>query len=202
MPPHITAMTGIDALVHAIESYVGIRSNIFTETPCLRAIELISSNLRQAFANGENMDARSSMLYASSLAGMGFANTQTGLDHAIAMGIGGLYHLPHGITTAAVLPWVMEFNLLAKPAKFAKIAKAMGENVDGLSEIEAAKRSVKAAKNLLDDLKISYRIRDYGVSTQDFPAVAKAAIGAARLITNNPRKVTEKDVLFLLENNY
>jgi alcohol dehydrogenase len=202
MPPAVTAMTGMDALVHAIESYVGVRASVFTETPCLKAIELIGSNLRRAFANGEDIEARSNMLYASSLAGMGFANTQTGLDHAIAMGIGGRHHLPHGLTTAAVLPWVMEFNLLANPRKFAQIANAMGENIDGLSEREAAKRSVLAAKSLLDDLRISYRVRDYGVSTQEFPAVAQAAIKAARLITNNPRRVTEKEIVMLLESNY
>ena len=202
LPPHITAMTGMDALVHAIESYTGVRATIFTDTLNLRAIGMIAANLRKAYANGENQDARENMLYASCIAGMAFSNTQNGLDHALALAIGGKFHLPHGLLTAFILPWVMEFNLLANPHKFTQIAQAFGENIEGLGEIEAARLSVRAIKALLDDLNISYRLGGYNVPQGEFAALAKTTVGAARLISNNPRKVTEKEVIRILEKNY
>ena len=202
LPPHITATTGMDALVHAIESYTGIRATLLTDTLNLQAICLIATNLRKAYAQGENREARENMLSASCLAGMAFSNTQNGLDHALALAIGGKFHLPHGLLTAFILPWVMEYNLLANPEKFIQIARAFGENVDGLPEILGARLSVRAIKSLLDDLGISYQLSNYGVPREEIPALAKATIGAARLIGNNPRKVLEKDVIKLLEENY
>ena len=202
LPPKITAMTGMDALVHAIESYTGVRATVFTDTLNLQAIRMVAGNLRLAYGNGDNRQARENMLYASSLAGMAFSNTQNGLDHALALAIGGKFHLPHGVLTAFILPWVMEFNLLANPGKFIEIARAFGENPSGLPETEAARLSVKAVKALLTDLGISFRLKDYQVPAEEFPALAKATIGAARLIGNNPRKVTEQDVVRILEENY
>jgi len=202
LPSHITARTGMDALVHAIESSTGVRATVLTDTLNLQAIRMIAANLRRAYANGDNRQARESMLYASCLAGMAFSNTQNGLDHALALAIGGKFHLPHGLLTAFIIPWVMEYNLLANPEKFTEIARAFGENVDGLSEMEAARLSVKAIKSLLDDLSISYKLSDYNVPREEIPPLAKAAVGAIRLIRNNPRTVTEKDVIKLLEANY
>jgi alcohol dehydrogenase len=202
LPPRVTAMTGMDALVHAIESFVGVRASVFTDTLNLQAIRLVAANLRPAYANGANLAARENMLQASCLAGMAFSNTQNGLDHALALAIGGKFHLPHGLLTAFILPWVMEFNLIAAPKKFIEIAKAFGEKTTGVSEIDAARLSVKAAKALLDDVGISYRLSSYGVPREEFPALAKAAVGAVRLISNNPRSVTEPDVIGILEANY
>lgn len=202
LPPRLTAMTGMDALVHAIESYTGIRATVLTDTLNYQAIQMIATNLRQAYAQGGNREARENMLYASSFAGMAFSNTQNGLDHALALAIGGKFHLPHGLLTAFILPWVMEFNLLAIPLKFIHIARAFGENTEGLTEREAAQLAVKAVKDLLKDLDISYRLSDYNVPREEIPALARAAIGAARLISNNPRKVTEKEVIRILESNY
>jgi alcohol dehydrogenase len=163
---------------------------------------MVAANLRKAYANGDNREARENMLYASCLAGMAFSNTQNGLDHALALAIGGKFHLPHGLLTAFICPWVMEYNLLANPAKFIEVARAFGENTDRLPEIEAARLSVKAIKSLLDDLGISYKLSSYNVPREEIPALAKATIGAARLISNNPRKVTEKEVIKLLEANF
>jgi alcohol dehydrogenase len=202
LPPHVTAMTGMDALVHAIESYTGVRATVFTDTLNIQAIRMVAANLRKAYANGDNMEAREKMLYASGLAGMAFSNTQNGLDHALALAIGGRFHLPHGVLTAFILPWVMEYNLLANPQKFIQIARAFGESTDGLPEIDAARLSVKAIKNLLDDLDISYKLSQYNIPREEIPDLARAAIGAARLISNNPRKATEKDVIKILEVNY
>ena len=202
LPPRITAMTGMDALVHAIESYTGVRATVFTDTLNLQAIRMIANNLRKAYANGENRLARENMLYASCLAGMAFSNTQNGLVHAIALAIGGKFHLPHGLLTSFICPWVMEFNLLAVPEKYLMIAEAFGEMTEGMAETDGARRAVRAVKSLLDDLNISYRLGSYDVPREEIPALAKAAIGAVRLISNNPRKVTENEVRALLEANY
>lgn len=202
LPPHLTATTGMDALVHSMESFTGIRATAFTDALNREAIRLVAQNLRKAFANGDNLEARENMLQASCLAGMAFSNTQNGLIHAIALAIGGRFHLPHGLLTAFICPWVMEFNLLANPAKFAEIARAFGEDTSGKPETEAARLAVAAVKALLNDLGVSYALKDYGVPRQAIPDLAKATLGAARLIGNNPRKVSEKDVITILEKNY
>ena len=202
LPPRVTAMTGMDALVHAIESFVGVRATVFTDTLTLQAIRLVAANLRPAFAQGQNLAARENMLYASCLAGMAFSNTQNGLDHALALAIGGKFHLPHGLLTAFIIPWVMDYNLIATPGKYFQIAEAFGERTKHLPEIQAARLAVKAVKSLLDDLGISYKLSSYGVPREEFPALAKATVGAVRLISNNPRTVTEADVIGILEANY
>jgi len=202
LPAQITAMTGMDALVHAMESYTGRRATVFTDTLNLQAIRMIASNLRKAYANGSNRQARENMLYASCLAGMAFSNTQNGLDHALALAIGGRYHLPHGLLPAFICPWVMDYNLMAVPEKFARIAEAFGEDLSGMSEIEAARLAVQAVQDLLDDVGISYKLSSYGVPQEEFPTIARATVAAVRLISNNPRDVTEENVIRLLEANY
>jgi len=202
LPPRVTAMTGMDALVHAIESFVGVRATVFTDTLNLQAIRLVATNLRPAFAQGQNLAARENMLYASCLAGMAFSNTQNGLAHALALAIGGKFHLPHGLLTAFIIPWVMEYNLIANPLKYIEIAKAFGEKTKRMPEVQAARLAVKAVKSLLDDLGISYKLSSYGVPREEFPALARATVGAVRLISNNPRAVTEPDVVSILEANY
>ena len=202
LPPALTATTGMDALVHAIESYTGVRATPFTDLLNRESIALVAANLRKAFANGTNKAARENMLYASCLSGMAFSNTQNGLIHAIALAIGGKFHLPHGLLTAFICPWVMEFNLLATPAKFIEIARLFGENIYGLPEIQAARLSVRAVKGLLDDLRIPYTLKNYGVPREAIGDIARATLGAARLINNNPRAVTEAEVVDLLKANY
>ncbi len=202
MPPRITAMTGMDALVHAIESFTGIHATVFTDTLNLQAIRMIAGNLRKAYANGDNREARKNMLYASCIAGIAFSNTQNGLDHALALAIGGRFHLPHGLLTAFLCPWVMEYNLLAAPEKFSQIARAFGEQTDGVPAIDGARLAVKAVKGLLDDLGISYKLSAYNVPMDAIPSLAKAAMGAARLIDNNPRKPNQADVEKVLQANY
>jgi len=202
LPQHVTAMTGMDAFVHAMESYTGVRASFLTDTLNLQAIRMIAAFLRRAYANGSDIEARTQMLQASCVAGMAFSNTQNGLDHAIALAIGGRFHLPHGLLTAFICPWVMEFNLMACPDKFIKIAEAFGEDTTGMNKMAAAGLAVKAVKSMLDDFGISYRLGSYNVPQEAIPELAKATIGAARLISNNPRSVSEKDVISLLEANY
>jgi alcohol dehydrogenase len=106
------------------------------------------------------------------------------------------------LLTALIIPWVMAYNLIASPAKFVQIAEAFGEKTAALPQIEAARLSVKAVKSLLDDVGISYKLSDYGVPPEQFPEIARDAAGAQRFMRNNPRAVTEADVIGLLEANY
>lgn len=201
LPPHLTATTGLDALIHAIESFTGVRATPFTDGLNRQAIGLIAANLRLAYSNGDHRPARENMLYASSIAGLAFSNTQNGLIHAIGLAIGGKYHLPHGLLIAAISPWVMAYNAVAAPDKYIEIAKLFGEDVARRPPVEAARLAAKAVRSLLDDLSIAYKLSAYGVKAEDVPALAKATVGAVRLVGNNPRKVTEKDVAKLLEAN-
>lgn len=202
LPRHVTATTGMDAFVHAFESYTGVNSSFLTDTLNLQAINMIAGNLRRAYANGSDIEARTQMLQASSVAGMAFSNTQNGLDHAIALAIGGRFHLPHGLLTSFIAPWVIEYNLMACPKKIINIAHAFGEDTSGLSEMKSARLAVSAIKGILDDFDISYKLSSYDIPRDAIPNLAKEAMGAARLINNNPRNVTEKDIVELLEANY
>jgi alcohol dehydrogenase class IV len=203
LPPAVTAMTGMDALAHALESFTGKRSNVWTEALSLRALQMIGANLRRAYADGDNLEARENMLYASCMAGMAFTNTQNALAHALSMTIGGRYHCPHGLLTATVLPWVMEFNILADPAKYARVARALGEKTDNLSELEAARLSAKAIKSLLADLDIPCRLSSYEVPQEAIAELAEAAINTqTRLISNNPRKVSARQAAEIMRANF
>lgn len=127
MPSKLTAATGMDALTHAIEAYVSTESNPATEAFALRAIELISSNILQAAAVPDDMEARGAMLSASFMAGAAFSTSGVGIVHAISHALGGVYHIPHGLANSILLPLGIEYNLESSVPKFARIAEAMGE---------------------------------------------------------------------------
>ena len=130
LPPSVTAFTGMDALTHAIESYYSINATSITDLFAYRAMEIIARNLRIAFANGENLIARSNMMEGSLYGGMAFANAGVGAVHAFDYPLGGEFHLAHGLTNTMMLPYVMRYNILGCPDKFAQMAKAFGEKVE------------------------------------------------------------------------
>lgn len=208
MPPSITASSGMDALTHAIEGYISLReANLGYGSPplihylALPAIELISQNLRQAWANGKNVEARSNMMLGQLLAGFTFANTGTALAHGMARPLGAYFHVPHGLANAIVLPHVMEFTWVAVPDKFARIARAMGEEVTNLSLFQAAARAVEAVKKLCADIQIP-KLRDLGVREEEFQRVVvqMARDGIASGTPQvNPRPVTEKEMVELFQ---
>ena len=202
LPPHITASTGLDALIHAIESYTGSQATFLTEPLAMEAIRLIGKNLRLAYADGANLEARTGMLQASLLAGMAFANTQTAGAHACALSLGGKYHLPHGVATSLMLPAVMRFNAIATPVKFANIAEAFGETLDGLSPMEKTDKAINAVERLIKDVGFKLGLENYGVKREDISMLAKGAIGAARLWKNNPRRATEEQIQQIFEDSF
>jgi alcohol dehydrogenase class IV len=194
MPPNITANTGIDALVHAIEAYVSARATPFSDILAFEAITLISENITQAFAKGENIEARYHMSLAATISGLAFSSGGLGAVHALCNSLGIEYHLPHGRTTAMMLPHVMAFNLIGNPTKFAQIAGAMGEDVEGLSDMEAAPLVLEAVTELLNQLKIPIRLRDYGIPQKDIPRLVDGAMNFSHLFVPNPRNATREDV--------
>jgi len=202
MPPHITANTGMDALVHAIESYVSAITTPYAEILAIEAISLIAHNLPLAYSKGNNLIARYNMLLASNIAGLAFGSSRTGAVHGLAYVIDIDYHLPHGRANAIMLPHVMNFNKTGNLRKFAKIAEAMGENVGGLSIYEAAGKSVEAVKNLLGAVQIPYRLSQYGIPRDHLPKLVEGGMKQARLFIPNPRDMTQEDVKSIYENAF
>ncbi|WP_374652410.1 iron-containing alcohol dehydrogenase, partial [Rhizorhabdus sp.] len=148
LPPQITAATGMDALTHALESYVNTATQPISEAMSDQAMTLIARSLRKAVADGSDVEARGDMLLASTIAAMAFNSTRLGLVHAFAMPLGAKFGIPHGLVNAIMLPEVMRFNHLANPRKFARIAEIFGEKTAGLSVEEAAALSVSAIEKL------------------------------------------------------
>lgn len=133
VPKGLTTATGMDAFVQAVEPYVSVDHNPITDSQCVEAIKLIETSLREAVANGHNLDARTKMVEAEMLAGMAFNNANLGYVHAMAHQLGGQYDAPHGVCCALLLPYVEEYNIIACPDRFAQLAEIMGENTEGLS---------------------------------------------------------------------
>ena len=202
MPPDITASTGMDALVHAIEAYTSLNATDRTDLLALRAIELISQNLRGAYANGADMEARTNMLEGSLIAGMAFCNAGTAAVHALAYPLGGAYGTSHGVSNTLMLSYVMGFNMIACVRKFAWIASAMGEITEGLSHFEAADRAVRAVEHLARDVQVPQKLREVGVPEGAIPDLAEGAMKVTRLLRNNPRQMTLKDATEIYRQAY
>jgi alcohol dehydrogenase len=202
MPPALTANTGMDALVHAIESYVSATTTPFSEILAIEAIQLIVHNLPLAYSKGNNVIARYNMLLAANLAGLAFASSRLGAVHGLAYVIDIDYHIPHGRANAIMLPHVMNFNKTGNLQKFARIAEALGENIAGLSAFEAAEKSVEAVKNLLKALQIPFTLSEYGIPKDHLPNLVAGGMKQARLFVPNPRDLTREDVKGIYENAF
>ncbi len=195
LPPSVTAFTGMDALSHAIEAYYSVNATHLTDLLSFRAMELLSKNLRVAYAYGENLVARANMMEGSLLAGIAFANAGVGAVHAFGYPLGGEFHLAHGLTSTLMLPYVMRYNILGCPNKFAQMAKAFGEKVEDLSDLDAAEMAVKFVEHLSDDLRVPRKLRDVEVPESAIPALAEGAMKVTRLLANNPRKIFLDDAI-------
>ena len=202
LPPSVTAFTGMDALTHAIEAYYSVNATDLSDLLAFRAMELISKNLRMAYAYGENLTARSNMMEGSLLAGIAFANAGVGAVHAFAYPLGGEFHLAHGLTNTLMLPYLMRYNILGCPNKFAQMAAAFGEKVAGLSELDGAEMAVKFVERLSDDIRVPRRLRDVGIPEKAIPGLAEAAMKVTRLLANNPRKITLEDAIAVYKSAY
>ncbi|WP_136799751.1 MULTISPECIES: iron-containing alcohol dehydrogenase [Desulfosediminicola] len=193
LPPAVTAATGMDALIHAMEAYTSINANSTTDMLAVKAMELIFDNIRTAYANGQDIEAREKMLEGSMLAGMAFANAGVTAVHAFAYPIGAEFHIPHGIANTIMLTPVMEFNLIGNIEKFAEIAKIFGEGEKGMSQRKLAELGVAAVKQLADDLNVPQNLTAYGVKDEDIPGLAEGVMKVTRLLANNPRTLQQED---------
>jgi alcohol dehydrogenase len=194
LPPGITAATGMDALVHAMESYTSTNCQPIAEGMAFHAMKLIARSLRQAVRHWKDINAREDMIMGSLLAALAFNITRLGNAHALAIPLGIKYHIPHGTVNAILLPWVMEFNLSAAPEKYIEIAKIFGEDVQGLTQMEGAKKSVKAVKDLLRDIGITEGLKKWKVDEAGLPEIAAKAVKSDN-VKSNPRKTNEADLI-------
>ena len=199
-PAGLTAATGMDALTHALETYVSTGANPLTDAAALEAMKLIAENLRNAVYNGQDIEARENMANASVLSGFAFNNGGLGYVHAMAHQLGGFYDMPHGIANAILLPYVEKFNLGAKLERFAKIAEIFGVNTDNMSTREAAESSLEAIKQLAKDIGIptSLSESEFDIKEEDFEEMAKYALEDGNAGTN-PRKGTVEQVKDIFE---
>jgi len=203
-PRGLSAAVGIDALTHAIEAYVSVKAQPMSDIFCLSAIELISGNLRQAWANGNNVEAREKTMLGSLQAGMAFTNASVALVHGMSRPIGAYFHVPHGASNAALLGVVMEFSLIGNPTRYAHIAEAMGEDISGLTGLEAAELGAEAVKRLIQDIKVP-SLRELGVDKEKLdklaPKMTEDAI-ASGSPGNNPRQATKEEIIELYKLAY
>jgi aldehyde:ferredoxin oxidoreductase len=183
MPPHITAGTGMDALTHAIESYVSSLANPYTEGLSIQAIELICKALPKAFENGDDMQARSDMCYGQYCAGLAMNSAQLGSTHSLAHALGAHYNLPHGDCNALMLPHVMRKTKTVKLDKFVRMAQVMGIDTQGCSKEEAADKVIEAVEALMSKVNIATtitellkRCRKDEASATDIPALVEHAM--------------------------
>jgi alcohol dehydrogenase len=199
LPQHVTAATGIDAFTHALEAYVSTQAHLVSDMYGLEAIGLISANLRSAYANGDNLEARSAMLLGSLLGGKALATAGVGLVHAMAYPLGGMFNTAHGLANAVLLPYVVEYNIIGNPEKFAVIAQVMGYETEGLPVREAAQLAVDAIHQLNADVGIPPSLAALDIPADKIPEMAKIALTVTRPVENNPRKPTEDDVISVYE---
>ena len=193
MPKSLTAATGMDALTHAVEAYVSTAATPITDACALKAIELISGNLRQAVANGQDMPAREAMAYAQFLAGMAFNNASLGYVHAMAHQLGGFYDLPHGVCNAVLLPHVQRFNARVSAARLRDVAAALGVEVRQMGPEQGAAAAIAAIEQLSRDIDIPPGLAVLGVKVEDVPILASNALKDACGLTN-PRPASQAEI--------
>lgn len=202
LPPKVTAETGMDAFSHAMEAFGCIQANPLSDMFALRAIEYVAQNIRKAYAycNGRhNLDARYGMCVAASFGVLAMRASAGGMIHATCYPPAVKYHLSHGCAISIMMPYVMEYNLLSVPEKYAAVAEAMGERVEHLSTKDAARVAVRTVRNLTAELNLPTTLQEVGVTQADLPEFAKQAMTYSRNVLSNPRNVTEQDVTRIYE---
>lgn len=204
LPPLVTAATGIDAMVHAIEAYTSgsANNNPVSKALAREALRLLGANIRQACFEGNNREAREGMLLGSLLAGQAFANSPVAAVHALAYPIGGHFHIPHGLSNALVLPHVMRFNLEAAGEAYAEIAADAFPKLGNTPRESRANAFILEIEALSRALEVPQRLRDVGIPEDAIGLLASEAMKQTRLLINNPRPLTEVDALAIYEAAY
>ena len=198
LPPHITAATGVDAMVHAIESYASksANNNLISKILAKEALRLLGGSIEIAVSNGNDLEARSNMLLGSMLAGSSFGNSPVAGVHALAYPIGGTYHIPHGLSNAIVLPYVLRFNIKDQNAAqlYSEIAPIIFPGMENsTSAQDISTKFIENLSKLSSDLGLEQRLRDVGIPENACESMAKDAMKQTRLLINNPKEITEND---------
>lgn len=202
MPKGLTAATGMDALTHAIESYITPGAWTMSDMFEVKAMELIAEHLKNAVDNGSDEKARSGMAEAQYIAGMGFSNVGLGIVHSMAHPLGAFYDTPHGVANALLLPYVMEYNAESPSrAKYLGIARALGVDTAGMSVDEGVRAAVDAVRKLSLSVGIPQHLREIGVREEDIPALAVAAFNDV-CTGGNPRPTSVEDITELYKTAY
>jgi alcohol dehydrogenase class IV len=199
LPPNVTASTGLDALAHALEAYTSTQAHPISEMYSLEAIDLILRNIRAAYADGRNMEARSNMLLASLLGGKALAMAGVGLVHAMAYPLGGMFGIPHGLANAVLLPYVTEYNLIGNLEKHVNLASLFGFDTRNMPLTEGASMAADGLYQLNMDLGIPATLTDINVAEEKIPEMADIALTVARPIENNPRQPSRDDIIAIYE---
>jgi alcohol dehydrogenase class IV len=204
MPRRLTAATGLDALTHSIESYVSRKAQPMTDMLALSAMKLLSANLPRAWTDGNDLEAREKTLLGAFQAGLAFGNASVALVHGMSRPIGACFHVAHGMSNAVLLGPVMDFSLTGNPRRYAEIAAAIGEDIAGLDDMEAAKAGANAVKDLIKRLEIP-RLRELSIDKDKFikliPQMIDAAI-ASGSPDNNPRIATKEEMAEIYRQAY
>jgi alcohol dehydrogenase class IV len=200
LPPHVTAATGIDAIVHAVEAYTSARlKNPLSDALAREALRLLSSNLLIVIEQPRNLEARSNMLLGAHLAGLAFSNAPVAGVHALAYPLGGLHHLPHGLTNALMLRHVLQHNLEAAREHYAELAEIIEPDCGAQGSQARAAMLIERLDELARTTGLPLRLRDHGVAFDEAPTLAREAMKQTRLLVNNPCEITESDAQRLYE---
>ncbi|MFT6758514.1 MAG: alcohol dehydrogenase class IV [Chitinophagales bacterium] len=202
LPPLITAMTGIDAMVHAIEAYTSkIKKNAYSDALAKEALARLAGSIATAVVDGKNVEARANMLFGAMLAGQAFANAPVAAVHALAYPLGGRYHIPHGLSNSLVLPAVMRFNASHASHLYAELAPILIPNCSGSDE-DKAMQLILFIEKLIVEVGLPATLKQAGVSEQSLTTLAEDAMLQQRLLMNNPREVTLADALAIYQAAY
>jgi alcohol dehydrogenase class IV len=202
LPAHITAATGVDAMVHAIEAYASksANNNPLSKMLAREALRLLGANIETAVFNGQDKDARGAMLLGSMLAGQAFANSPVAAVHALAYPIGGTFHIPHGLSNALVLPHVLRFNAPDAHMLYAEIAADAFPQIAAIEGSQARCAAfIDALADLSKHLGMKTRLRDVDIPKEAIAKMASDSMVQQRLLVNNPREVTERDAYSIYE---
>jgi alcohol dehydrogenase class IV len=200
LPPAVTAMTGVDAMVHAVEAFsTRLKKNPLSDALALKALQLLYANLPAAVSDGKDPVVRENMLIGSLFAGMAFANAPVAAVHALAYPLGGHYGLPHGLSNSLVFVPVLQFNLPVAEAHYAELGRAILPQLAGTPDSEAAAAFVTAISERVATMPYAQSLHAAGVKREDLPMLAQDAMKIGRLLVNNPRDVTLEDALALYQ---
>jgi alcohol dehydrogenase class IV len=201
VPPSVTAATGLDALIHCIEEYTNKNSHPIIDLYAKEGIKLISQNLTRAYNNGHDKDAREKVALGSLYGGIGLGPVNTAAVHALSYPLGGEFHVPHGLSNAVLLPYIMEYNIVEAAEKYADVALALGAQ-RGENDYETAKNGVEKVYDLCRELNVEVKLSALNIPKDAIHKMAEGAVKIERLLKNNPRKFTLEDIIEIYKRAY